>query len=153
MAQGYSQVSGVDYFDTFAPVAKLASIREILAMAAALDMKIHQIDIKSAFLNGTLEANKVIFMRQPPGYHAPNSPNKVCHLAKTLYGLKQSSQRWYQRLVKILAKLNFKQCSVDQAVFVRYDKTSLTIIVVHVDDCTITATNLVIIEDVKRGMK
>ncbi|KAG5715707.1 hypothetical protein E4T56_gene198 [Termitomyces sp. T112] len=114
MAQDYSQVPGIDYFNTFAPVAKLASIQAVLAMAATFDMEIHQIDVKSAFLNGKLESNEVVFMRQPPGYHAPHSANKVCRLIKTLYGLKQS---------------------------------------VHVDDCTIVATNLTTIEEVKRGME
>lgn len=93
VVQGYLQVPSIDYFDTFAPVAKLASICAILAMAAAFDMEIHQIDVKSAFLNGKLESNKVVFMCQLPGYHAPHSANKVCCLQKTLYGLKQSGRQ------------------------------------------------------------
>jgi hypothetical protein len=80
VAQGFSQVPGVDYFDTFAPVAKLASIRAILAMAAAEDMELHQIDIKGAYLNGELTEQEKIFMQQLHGYHAPNSSGKVCHL-------------------------------------------------------------------------
>ena len=104
VAQGFSQVPGVDYFDTFAPVAKLASIRTVLAMAAKLDFELHQIDIKSAYLNGELTENENIYMRQPPGYPAPNSSGKVCHLLKTLYGLKQSGRRWYQKLMEILVK-------------------------------------------------
>jgi hypothetical protein len=84
VAQGFSQVPGVNYFDTFAPVAKLASIRAILAMAAAEDMELHQINIKSAYLNEELTKREKIFMQQPPGYHAPNSSSKVCCLQKTL---------------------------------------------------------------------
>ena len=90
VAQGFSQVPGVDYFDTFAPVAKLASIRAALAVAAVNNMEIHQIDIKGAYLNGKLTSDEQIYMAQPPGYHAPDSAGKVCHLIKTLYGLKQS---------------------------------------------------------------
>jgi hypothetical protein len=104
VAQGFSQVPGVDYFDTFAPVAKLVSIRTVLAMATKLDFELHQIDIKSAYLNGELTKDENIFMKQPPGYPAPNSSGKVCHLLKTLYGLKQSGRRWYQKLVEILVK-------------------------------------------------
>lgn len=122
VAQGFSQVPGVDYFDTFAPVAKLASIRTTLAEAAALDWDIHQIDIKGAYLNGELTDDEKIYMRQPPGYHAPDSSGKVCGLVKTLYGLKQSGRRWYQKLVDIMVdKMGFSRCDVDQAVFFRHD--------------------------------
>jgi hypothetical protein len=102
VAQGYSQVPGVDYFDTYAPVATLASIRTVLALAARLDMEIHQIDIKGAYLNGELTNEEVVHMRQPPGFESTDHPKHVCHLQKTLYGLKQSGRRWYQKLVEIL---------------------------------------------------
>jgi hypothetical protein len=154
VAQGFSQVPGVDYFDTFAPVAKLASIRTVFAMAAKLDFELHQIDIKSAYLNGELTEDENIFMKQPPGYPAPNSAGKVCHLLKTLYGLKQSGRRWYQKLVEILVKrLEFVRSDVDQAVFYRHggDNGHATIIVVvHVDDCTIAASTLSLIVAFKR---
>jgi hypothetical protein len=147
-------VPGVDYFDTFAPVAKLTSIRTVLAMAAKLDYELHQIDIKSAYLNGELTKEENIYMRQPPGYPAPNSPGKVCHLLKTLYGLKQSGRRWYQKLVEILvSRLAFVRSDVDQAVFYRHDghKGHATIIiVVHVDDCTIAASTLSLVVAFKR---
>jgi len=90
VAQGFFQVPGVDYFNMFAPIAKLAAIQSVLMMAAAEDLKLHQIDIKRACLNGELTGREVIFMQQPPGYHAPGSVKLVCRLQKTLYGLKQS---------------------------------------------------------------
>jgi hypothetical protein len=118
VAQGFLQVPGVDYFDMFAPIAKLASIRAALAMAGAEDMELHQIDIKGAYLNGELTTHEVIFMQKPPSYHTPNSLGNVCHLHKTLYGLKQSGQCWYQRLVDIMMQhLGFSCCDIDQAVF------------------------------------
>ena len=89
VAQGFSQGPGVDYFDTFTPVAKLASIHAALAIVAANNMEIHHIDIKGAYLNGKLNSDEQIYMAQPPGYHAPNSVGLVCRLIKTLYGLKQ----------------------------------------------------------------
>jgi len=89
-------------------------------------------------------------MCQLPGYADLNYPHWVCHLRKTLYGLKQSGCRWYQQLVEILVtKLGFKQCEVDQAVFIKQEGMSLMIIVVHVDDCTITATTLTLITAIK----
>ena len=78
VAQGFSQVPGVNYFDTFAPVAKLALIWAVLSLAAAEDMELHQIDIKGAYLNGELTKREAIYMSQPPGYHAPNSIGQVC---------------------------------------------------------------------------
>jgi len=144
VTQGYSQVEGIDYFDTFAPVATLASIRTVLAMAARSDLELHQIDIKGTYLNGTLTDDEVIYMRQPPGFESADHPHKVCHLRKTLYGLKQSGRRWYQQLVEILVdELGFTQCSVDQAVYFRHRTPGeLVIVIVHVDDCTIAAKTL-----------
>jgi hypothetical protein len=144
VAQGYSQVPGVDYFDTYAPVATLSSIRTVLALAARLDMELHQIDIKGAYLNGKLTSDEVIYMRQPPGFESSEHPSKVCRLRKTLYGLKQSGRRWYQRLVEILVdELGFTQCAVDQVVFFKSEVSGeRVIVVVHVDDCTIAASSL-----------
>ena len=129
VAQGFSQVPGVDYFDTFAPVAKLASIRAVLAIAAAQDMEIHQIDIKGAYLNRKLTENERIYMKQPPSFIDPTYPYRVCYLKKTLYGLKQSRRHWYQRLCEILVNnLGFTRCNVDQSVFFKTIDHELTII-------------------------
>lgn len=152
VAQGFSQVEGVDYFDTYAPVAKLASIRTILALAARFDLELHQIDIKGAYLNGELTDEEVIYMRQPPGFPYPDSVGKVLRLLKTIYGLKQSGRRWYQRLWAILQSLGFSRCDVDQAVFYRRDENSIIVIAVHVDDCTIAASELELVVRLKRDM-
>ena len=139
--QGFSQVPGVDYFDMFTPVACLASIRTVLAFAASENYETGQIDIKGAYLNGELTKNEVIYMKQPPGYSvsAKNGKVLVCRLRKTLYGLKQSGRRWYQKLVEIMEKLGFSRCEVDQAVFYWRGEGKLMIVLVHVDDCTIVA--------------
>ena len=141
VAQGFSQVPGVDYFDTYAPVAQLTSIRTVLAFAAAEDLETGQIDMKGAYLNGELAENKVIYMKQPPGYAMSGSDGKppVCRLQKALYGLKQSGHCWYQKLVEIMTKLKFLRSEVDSAVFFQRDevKKMLIIVLVHVDDCTI----------------
>ena len=92
IAQGFSQVPGINYFDTYAPVAKLMSIRTVLALAAHLDLELHQINIKGAYLNGELNDDEAIYMRQPPSYANPDHPRYICRLHKTLYGLKQSSR-------------------------------------------------------------
>jgi len=122
-------------------------------MAAVRNLELHQVDIKGAYLNGILTGDEVLYMRQPPDYPAPNSRGKVCQLLKTLYGLKQSGRRWYQRLVEILVDiLGFSRCEVDQAVFYKRVGTSLIVVLVHVDDCTIVATALPLINDFKASL-
>jgi len=140
VVQGFSQVPGVDYFNTFAPVAQLASIRTVLVFATAENLETGQIDIKGAYLNRELTADEVIYMCQPPGY---TEGTLVCQLYKTLYGLKQSRRRWYQKLVGIMTDMRFLRCEVDQAVFYRRDegKGILIIILVHVDNCSIVASS------------
>ena len=155
VAQGFSQIGGVDYDDTYAPVAKLASSRAIIAMANRLGMELHQVDIKGAYLNGVLNEDEVLYMHHPPGYKVPGAGTRVLRLVKTLYGLKQSGRRWYQKLRSIFLSLKFSQCRVDQAVFIKWDprKRELTIVAVHVDDCTMTATTIRLIQDLKEGLR
>ena len=132
----------------------IMSICTVLALAACLDLKLHQIDIKGAYLNGKLNDDETIYMRQPPGYADPALPRHVCRLRKTLYRLKQSSCHWYQKLVKILVKnLRFKLCKVNQAVFIKQSDKMLVIIVVHVDDCTIAASALSLIVELKAQIR
>ena len=122
ITQGFLQVPGVDYFNTFAPVAKLALIHAILAIAAADDPEMHQINIKGAYLNSILTSCEVIYMQQPPGYYNPSQLKLICCLQKTLYGLKQTGHHWYQRLVEIMmTHLNFLRSDIDQAVFFCHD--------------------------------
>ena len=154
VAQGFSQIGGVDYDDTYALVAKLASMCTIIAMANCLGMEMHQIDIKGAYLNGKLNNNKILYMHHPLGYKAPNASMPILRLIKTLYRLKQSGHQWYQKLISIFAKLRFKQCAVNQAVYYRVIivKGKLTVVVVHVDNCSIVATTISLIDELKAGL-
>ena len=155
VAQGFSQIGGVDYDDTYAPVAKLASSRVIITMANWLHLELHQVDIKGACLNGVLNEDEVLYMQHPPGYKAADAGVRVLRLVKTLYGLKQSGRCWYQKLTSIFNTLGLKQCQVDQAVFFKSDKKASDIMVVamHVDDCTIAASSARLIEALKTGMR
>ena len=152
VAQGFSQIPGVNYFDTFAPVAQLASIQTILAFAASEDLETSQIDIKGAYLNGELASDKVIYMRQLPGYAEGLF---VCKLRKTLYGLKQLDRRWYQKLVDIMTRMKFKRSEVDQAVFYQRNKETGTLIIVpvHIDNCSIVVTSQPLIDQFKIKIK
>ncbi|WVZ94123.1 hypothetical protein U9M48_040058 [Paspalum notatum var. saurae] len=96
VAKGYSQVEGIDFGETFALVARLKAIWFLLAYASHHDMKLYQMDVKSAFLNGYI--NELVYVEQPPGFEDPNHPDYVYRLSKALYGLKQSPRAWYERL-------------------------------------------------------
>jgi hypothetical protein len=96
VAHGYSQKEGIDYEETFASVARLEAIRILLAFSVAKGFKLYQINVKSAFLNGFLEAE--VYVRQPPGFESVEFPHKVYRLRKASYGLKQAPRAWYGRL-------------------------------------------------------
>ena len=123
-------------------------------MANHLCLELHQVDIKGTYLNGELNDNKVLYMHHPPGYKSRDAGNCMLCLKKTLYGLKQSGHRWYQKLSSIFDSLNFHKCSVDQAVFYKQNKSKnkVTVVAVHIDNCTITASNLCLIKDFKAGL-
>ena len=93
VAKGFTQQEGIDYTETFSHVVRFTSIRIILALVAGLDLELHQMDVKTAFLNGELEEK--IYMVQPEGFIVPGSEHKVCKLKKSIYGLKQSLRQWY----------------------------------------------------------
>jgi hypothetical protein len=102
VAKGYSQVEGLDFGETFAPVARLEVIRLLLAYSSLNNIKLYQMYVKSAFLNG--EFNELVYVEQPPGFEDPKNPNHVCRLKKELYGLKQAPRAWYERLSGFLVK-------------------------------------------------
>lgn len=130
VAKGFTQVQGIDYTDTFAPVAKFSTIRILLALAAKYDLEIHQMDVKSAFLNGHLEEE--IYLRPPPGFQT--SDDKVWRLYRALYGLKQAPKSWYKRLKDVFESLGFTRSNADHSLFYKVEKGILLIVAVYVDD-------------------
>jgi hypothetical protein len=114
VAQGYSQKEGINYEETFAPVARLEVIRILLAFSVAKRFKLHEMDVKSALLNGVLEE---VYVRQPPGFESEKYPHWLYKLRKALYGLKQEPRAWYGRLRGFLFKRGFEMGKVDQTLF------------------------------------
>ena len=109
----------------------------------------HQINIKGTYLNGELTNHEVIYIQQPPSYHT-ESQKLVCQLKKTLYGLKQSGCCWYQKIMEIMmTHLSFSRSNVDQAIFFCREGRFVIIVLVHVNDCTITASSINLIKDFK----
>ncbi|WVZ97487.1 hypothetical protein U9M48_043017 [Paspalum notatum var. saurae] len=139
VAKGYSQVEGIDFGETFAPVARLEAIRFLLAYASHHDMKLYQMDVKSAFLNGYI--NEVVYVEQPPGFEDPNHPNHVYRLSKALYGLKQAPRAWYERLRDFLIEKGFTIGRVDTTLFIKKANNDLFVCQVYVDDIIFGSTN------------
>ena len=117
VAKGFAQVEGLDFGETFAPVARLEAIRILLAYASHHNMKLFQMEVKSAFLNGFI--NELVFVEQPPGFEDPRNPNHVYRLHKALYGLKQAPRAWYERLRDFLLNKGFKIGRVDTTLFTK----------------------------------
>ena len=146
VVRGFSQRQGIDYTETFAPVAKYTTIRALLALAAAADWEIHQMDVKTAFLYGDLDEQ--VFMEVPEGIDADG--NTVCEVRKSLYGLKQAPRIWYQKLDAFLTSKNLRlvRSDADHSLYVGKD----LIIAVYVDDLKIMASNIELMRQVKESL-
>ena len=153
VAKGFTQVFGVDYYDTWAPVAKLGSIRLLLATATQHGWPVDMFDFHSAFLNGELDSNEEVYMELPQGYEEKDPKRYVCKLNKSLYGLKQAGRKWYDALCKALAEIGFKKSEADPAVFYAKSGNDIAILACHVDDCTITGSSKELVQSYKDKLK
>jgi transposase InsO family protein len=137
VAKGFTQIPGIDYDETFSPVARFESIRLLLALAALEDWEIHQLDVKSAFLNGVLDEE--IYMEQPQGFIIVGQETKVCRLKKAIYGLKQASRAWNKQFHGVLIGLGFTRTYSDAGIYVyhRREGDGPLFVILYVDDITI----------------
>ena len=152
VAKGFTQIQGIDYFDTYSPVAKFASLRTILALAARHDWEVESFDFNGAYLNGTLDDNEEIFMQEPPGYETAQDGGAVKRLQKSLYGLKQAGRKWYDALCRILTDLEFRASKADPGVFIAHISKHILILAVHVDDCALTGSSSELINAYKQKL-
>ncbi|CAN1335388.1 Retrovirus-related Pol polyprotein from transposon TNT 1-94 [Linum perenne] len=139
VAQGYNQEEGIDYDETFAPVARMEAIRLLCAFASINHFILFQMDVKSAFLNGFIKEE--VYVAQPPGFEDPHFPNHVFRLKKALYGLKQAPRAWYDRLTQFLTSDGFSRGQVDTTLFIKRTKTDLLLVQIYVDDIVFGSTN------------
>ncbi|MCQ7056692.1 hypothetical protein M9Y08_18120, partial [Clostridioides difficile] len=147
VAKGFTQKEGIDYEETFSPVAMLKSIRILLAIAAHMDYEIWQMDVKTAFLNGSLEEN--IYMKQPEGFIAKGQEHLVCKLKKSIYGLKQASRSWNIRFDEVIQSYGFNQNPDEQCVYRKADGNVVVFLVLYVDDILLIGNSVKMLSDVR----
>ncbi|GJW12018.1 ribonuclease H-like domain, reverse transcriptase, RNA-dependent DNA polymerase [Tanacetum coccineum] len=151
VAKGYIQEHGIDFEEVFAPVARMETIRLLLAIAANNKWEVHHLDVKSAFLHGDLKEE--VYVTQPEGFIKKQDQGKVYRLIKALYGLRQAPRAWNIKLDNTLKSLDFKKCALEQAIYTKRSKDSILLIGVYVDDLIITGTPKEEIDNFKAQME
>jgi hypothetical protein len=146
VAKSYNQVEGLDFFDTFSPVAKLTTVRLLLAVASIKQWHLHQLDVNNAFLHGDLDED--VYMTVPDGV-TPAKPGQVCKLLKSLYGLKQVSRMWYEKLTSLLILEGYTQSTADYSLFTLTSAQDFTALLVYVDDIILAGTSIVEFDRIK----
>ncbi|GJW29529.1 putative ribonuclease H-like domain-containing protein [Tanacetum coccineum] len=134
VAQGYTQEEGIDYDEVFAPVARIEAIRLFLAFASFMGFIVYQMDVKSAFLYGTIDEE--VYVSQPPGFVDPDHPTKVYKVVKALYGLHQAPRAWYATLSTFLEKHGYKRGTIDKTLFIKRDKKDIMLVQVSMGELT-----------------
>ena len=147
VAKGYRQIHGVDYDETFSPVAMFKSIRILLAIAAFYDYEIWQMDVKTAFLNGNLEED--VYMIQPEGFVDPKDAGKVCKLKRSIYGLKQASRSWNLRFDDSIKEFGFIKNEDEPCVYKKVSGSTIVFLVLYVDDILIMGNDIPTLQSVK----
>lgn len=147
VANGYTQVSGVDYFNTCSPVCHYAMTRILLALVSIEKWVVHQMDVKIAFLNGDLMEE--IYMAQPEGYVLQGCKSKVCKLVKSLYGLEQAPKMWHEKFDKTINNNVFVSSLSDRYLYNGVNSDLFAIICLYIDDMLVIGSNFLIVEELK----
>ncbi|KAD6795802.1 hypothetical protein E3N88_06698 [Mikania micrantha] len=152
VAKGYSQIEGIDYTETFAPVARFETIRVIIAIAAHHGWKLHQLDVKTAFLNG--ELNEEIYVQQPEGFISKGCEEKVYKLRKALYGLKQAPRAWYSKIDGYFINHGFVRSHSEPTLYVKREENyGIMYVCLYVDDIVCTSSNQEMVSMFKVSMR
>ncbi|WVZ81045.1 hypothetical protein U9M48_028472 [Paspalum notatum var. saurae] len=137
--RGFTQRPGIDYAETFSRVVKPATVRTVLSLALSWQWPVHQLDVKNAFLHGTL--TKTVYCVQPSGFEDSAHPDYVCRLNKSLYGLKQAPRAWYSRFAAYLLSIGFVETKSDTSLFVYRRGSDMAYLLVYVDDIVLTTSS------------
>src|SRR4051812_28857804 len=139
VCRGFSQQHGIDFDETFSPVVKPSTIRVVLSLATSSSWPIHQLDVKNAFLHGTL--NETVYCQQPSGFENTTPPNLVCLLHKSLYGLKQAPRAWFHRFATFIQTIGFLPSKSDSSLFIFQSSEHTAYVLLYVDDIILTASS------------
>jgi hypothetical protein len=144
VARGFSQKEGIDYEETFTPMAKYTSIRTIKSLAAKMKWKLHQMDVKTTFLNGVIEEE--VYIEKPQGFEVEDRRSHVYRLKKDLYGLNQAPRAWYGCIDSFLTSLGFTKSKSDSNLFFKIMDNEPVILLLYVDDLFLTGEEKFIVE-------
>jgi hypothetical protein len=144
VARGFSQKEGIDYEETFTPVARYTSIRTIIALAAKMKWKLHQMDVKTAFLNDVIKEE--VYIEKPQGFEVEDRKSHVCRLKKALYGLKQAPRAWYGHIDNFLTSLGFTKSKADSNLYFKIMDNEPVILLLYVNDLFLTREENLITE-------
>jgi hypothetical protein len=150
VAKGYSQVKGVDFGDIFSPIEKLNSIRVLMSMVVAFNLEIKHMNVKTIFLHGDLEEE--IYMKHPKGFVVKGKQELVRKLKRSLYGLKKSPRRWYQKFDTYILSLGFVRSKVDHCIYSKEECGCFIYVSLYVNDMLLIGNNMDAIKDVKNNL-
>nr|GFB50569.1 putative ribonuclease H-like domain-containing protein [Tanacetum cinerariifolium] len=151
VTQGHTQEDGINYEKVIALVARIEAIRLFLGYASFMGFMVYQIDVKSAFLYGTIEEE--VYVCQPLGFEDPDHPDKVYKVVKALYGLHQSPRAWYETLANYLLENSFQRGKIDQTLFIKRQKGDILLVQIYVDDIIFGSTNKDLCKSFEKLMK
>jgi Reverse transcriptase (RNA-dependent DNA polymerase) len=149
VTKGYTQTYGVDYEETFAPVAKMNIVRTLISCAVNFGWDLCQLDVKNVFLHGDL---KEVYMEIPPGFANEQLKGKVCRLKRSLYGLKQSLRAWFDRFSITIKKPGYQQSNVDHTMFIQRKGEKICILIVYLNDIVLTGNDPVEMKRLKASL-
>ncbi|KAJ9561477.1 hypothetical protein OSB04_006637 [Centaurea solstitialis] len=148
VAKGFTQKEGIDYKETFSPVSSKDSFRTIMALVDHYDLELHQMHVKTAFLNGNID--ETIYMTQPENCALGDSKSMVCRLKKSIYGLKQASRQWYLKFHQVITSFGYEVSLVEDCVYHKFSGSSVIFLILYVDDILIATNDLALLHDTKK---
>ena len=148
VAKGFNQRERINYTETFSPVSKKYSLRIIMALVAHFDFDLHQMDVKTTFLNGNLEEE--VYMKQPEGLSSSEGEHLVCKLKKSIYGIKQASCQWYLKFHEVIASFDFEENIMDQCIYLKVSGSKISFLVLYVDDILLATNDKGLLYEVKQ---
>ncbi|KAL9249770.1 Retrovirus-related Pol polyprotein from transposon TNT 1-94-like protein [Drosera capensis] len=148
VAKGYTQKEGIDFKETFSPVSSKDSFRIIMALVAHFDLELHQMDVKTTFLNGDIE--ETIYMQQPENFVSGDPKKMVYKLKKSIYGLKQTSRQWYHKFHNVITSFGFEPNIADECIYHKFSGSKHIFLVLYVDDILLASNDIGLLHETKR---